>query len=161
MKKLTILFLIAIVLGFYLLFSPFKENATAKTVLSAELTTEAGRGRFAQKLQPHLDALATQWHVVEGLQKELNELIATYQKEPSDALKGQIEEKIGVWKKATDEASPAILRVEAGQNALAHPDKVDALAKELQKKGKLSDGDKLLLEKIAEVVTSPNVGHSG
>lgn len=151
MKKLTILFLIAAVLGTYLLFSPSKEKLIAKTVLSAELSTGEGRANFAKKLQPHLDALSAKWQVVEGLQKEVNASIAAYEKDPTDAQKARIEEGIATWKKATDEAAPFIQLVEAGQNALEYPDKVIALAAELQKKGKLSDNDMRLLEKVAEI----------
>ncbi|MBS0615501.1 MAG: hypothetical protein JSR58_02995 [Verrucomicrobia bacterium] len=151
MKKIGILFLIAAMLGTYLLVGPFNTNPVAKTVLSAELTTEPGRAAFAKKLQPHLDAFAARWQKVEALQKEVNERILAYQKEPSDALKSQIEERIAVWKKATDEVAPFVQLVEAGQNALAHPDKVVALALELKKKGKLADSDMHLLEKVAEI----------
>lgn len=99
MKKITILFLIAAVLGTYLLFSPSKENPIAKTILTAEISTEAGRANFAKKLQPHLDALSAKWQVVEGLQKEVNNRIAAYEKESSDAQKVGIEEVIAKWKK--------------------------------------------------------------
>ncbi len=151
MKKLTILFLIAAVLGTYLILSPSKENPIAKTILSAELSTGEGRANFAKKLQPHLDALSAKWQAVESLQKEVNTRIAAYEKEPTEAQKTRIEEGIAAWKKATDEATPFLQIVEAGQNALEHPDKVIALATELQKKEKLSDGDLRLLGKVAEI----------